>query len=84
MAGVAGKPVLVQHGRVDPHLPPGSAETSAAALTEAGARVTLRLYDAGHAITPEMAADCRRWLEEVQPAALVQGGPAAGRRGDGP
>src|SRR5262249_166638 len=64
MAGVAGKPVLIQHGRIDPHLPPNSAETSAAALREAGAHVTLRLYDSGHAVSPGMAEDCRRWLEE--------------------
>ena len=67
MAGVAGKPVLVQHGRVDPHLPPRSAEDSAAALAEHGALVTLQLYDSGHAISPAMAEDCRRWLLERAP-----------------
>ena len=71
LPAVAGKPVLVQHGRVDPHLPPRSAEDSAAALTEHGAQVTLRLYDSGHAISPAMAEDCRRWLLERAPAREV-------------
>lgn len=85
MAGVAGKPVLIQHGRIDPHLPPNSAETSAAALTEAGAQVTLRLYDAGHAISPAMAEDCRQWLDEREPAAVARGGSAASQpRGAAP
>ena len=67
LPAVSGKPVLVQHGRVDPHLPPRSAEDSAAALSEHGALVTLQLYDSGHAISPAMAEDCRRWLLERAP-----------------
>lgn len=69
LPGVAGKHVLIQHGRDDPHLPPGSADDSAAALTRHGAQVTLRLYDSGHAISPAMARDCRTWLEERVPPA---------------
>jgi predicted esterase len=68
MAAVAGKPVLIQHGRDDPHLPPGAADHIAAALTRHGARVTLQLYDSGHAIDPAMADACRLWLGEQAPA----------------
>lgn len=69
LAGVAGKPVLIQHGRDDPHLPPRSAQDSADALSRHGAQVTLQLHDAGHAITPGMAIDVERWLAGREPAA---------------
>lgn len=68
LPGVAGKPVLIQHGRRDEHLPVAAAEGSAAALEAHGARVELRLYDAGHEITPEMVADVHRWLDAQEPA----------------
>jgi phospholipase/carboxylesterase len=68
LPGVAGKPVLIQHGRNDPNLPPHAAEDSAAALSAHGADVTLRFYDGGHAITPAMVADARAWLFEREPA----------------
>ncbi|MGQ0551669.1 MAG: alpha/beta hydrolase [Planctomycetota bacterium] len=58
----AGRPVLIQHGRQDEPLPPAAAETSAQLLQEHGALVTLRLYDAGHELTPEMVNDLRAWL----------------------
>jgi phospholipase/carboxylesterase len=67
LPSVKGKPVLVQHGENDPHLPPDAAQTSAAALREHGADVTLRTYDAGHEITAPMVDDLRAWLEEREP-----------------
>jgi phospholipase/carboxylesterase len=68
LPGVRGKPVLIQHGRDDGSLPVRAAEESARALAGHGADVTLRLYDAGHAITPAMAADAHAWLAEREPA----------------
>jgi len=68
LPGVAGKPVLIQHGDKDPHLPADAAQTSAAALREHGAEVTLRTYDAGHEISASMVDDLRAWLEEREPA----------------
>jgi phospholipase/carboxylesterase len=68
LPGVAGKPVLIQHGRNDANLPERAAEDSAQALSGHGAAVTLRFYEAGHAITPEMVADARAWLSEREPA----------------
>lgn len=67
LPAVAGKPVLIQHGRNDPHLPADAAETSAAALREHGAEVTLLGYDAGHEISPAMVDDLREWLAAREP-----------------
>ena len=65
--GLAGKPVLIQHGRHDAALQPEAAERSAAALRASGARVELSLHEAGHAITPGMAAEARSFLERCEP-----------------
>ena len=69
LPSVAGRRVLVQHGRDDPATPVAFAERSARALTDHGAEVDLRLYDAGHVITPEMVADARAWLQAAEPDA---------------
>ncbi len=71
IAGLSGMPVLVQHGRRDESLDPARAEESVRVLRESGADVTLRLYDAGHEITPEMAADAREFLLRHEPAGAV-------------
>jgi phospholipase/carboxylesterase len=68
LPGVKGKHVLIQHGRGDPNLPVKAAEDSAEALSSHGAHVSLKLYDAGHAITPEMVTDARAWLLDREPA----------------
>jgi len=67
LPGVAGKPVLIQHGERDASLDVARARESAAVLREHGARVDLRLYDADHRITPGMVADARGWLEAHEP-----------------
>jgi len=67
LPAVAGKPVLLQHGRADPSLPLGAAEASERALAEHGARVSLELHDGGHEITPAMAARVKAWLSECEP-----------------
>lgn len=69
LAAVAGRPVLLQHGRDDPATPMEFAERSARALERHGAQVELRLYDAGHVITREMVGDARAWLEAREPGA---------------
>ncbi len=65
LPSVAGRPVLIQHGRQDEALGVEAAERSAALLTEYGADVTLRLYEAPHVITPEMVRDVRSWLDDA-------------------
>lgn len=64
LAGVAGLPVLIQHGERDESLPVAAAHDSAAILRRHGADVTLQLFDAGHRITPGMLVGLRSWLEE--------------------
>jgi len=59
-----GCPVLLQHGERDEAVGPETGRTNAQLLEAAGADVTLQLFDAGHVITPEMAASVRAWLEQ--------------------
>ena len=63
IAGLAGKPVLVQHGKQDLSLALERAERGVQVLRESGADVDFRVYDAGHEITPEMVADVGRFLQ---------------------
>lgn len=65
---LSGMPVLVQHGRRDTNLEPSRAEQSVRVLRDSDADVTLRMYDAGHVITPEMAADAGAFLARHEPA----------------
>ena len=57
-----GRPVLLQHGEHDRAASPEAAREIEALLRGAGADVELQLFDAGHVITPEMAAAAREWL----------------------
>jgi len=61
--GLAGKPVLVQHGRLDESLDLSRAERGVQVLRASGANVDFRVYEAGHAITPEAVDDVRAFLE---------------------
>jgi len=69
IAGLSGKPVLVQHGRQDASLEVTRAERGVQVLRDSGADVEWRLYDAGHVITPEMVADVRDFLQRHEPGA---------------
>lgn len=72
---IGGRPVLIQHGRQDEAIGCDVAETTAAMLARHGAKTSLRFYDAGHVIRPEMAEDVREWLELHEP----EGGAATRR-----
>ncbi len=74
IAGLSGKPVLVQHGRQDQSLDASRAERGVEVLRASGADVAWRLYDAGHLITPAMVADVREFLLRHEPPAA--GSPA--------
>ncbi|MBR8316187.1 phospholipase [Burkholderia dolosa] len=54
---------LIVHGRFDDKLPVTWAETADAKLTALGVAHDTRLYDAGHALTDDMAADFGRWID---------------------
>jgi predicted esterase len=61
-AARAGFQVLLCHGRRDRLVQPEAARSSRAALAAAGVRVTLRTFDAGHAIGPAQIRVVRSWL----------------------
>lgn len=65
--GLAGKPVLVQHGRLDQSLALERAERGVQVLRASGADVDWRVYEAGHAITPETVSDTLRFLTAREP-----------------
>jgi phospholipase/carboxylesterase len=63
LASLAG---LVVHGRADDKLPVTWAERADAWLQDLGVPHLLRLYDAGHALTPAMRADVIAWLGDAR------------------
>jgi len=65
--GLADKPVLVQHGRLDQSLALERAERGVQVLRASGADVDFRVYEAGHAITPETVRDTREFLAAREP-----------------
>jgi len=65
--GLAGKPVLVQHGRQDESLQLERAERGVDVLRASGADVTFRVYEAGHEITPQAVAEVKDFLLKHEP-----------------
>ena len=59
---LAGAPVLISAGRMDPIVPAEQAETLAGMLRAAGAGVTLAWQDAGHALVSADVDAARAWL----------------------
>lgn len=57
-----GRRVLLQHGESDLSLPVERTHVLARDLSARGADVTVRTYDAGHVITPDMTRDAHDWL----------------------
>lgn len=57
-----GLPVFQSHGEDDPILPYANAERLRDALEGAGATMTFRAFDGGHAIPPSVLRDLGRWL----------------------
>lgn len=63
-ADLAGKPVLLLSGAVDPMVPAASAARLAALLRDAGAAVRHRTLPAGHGLSQADLALAKAWLEE--------------------
>jgi len=61
-AGIAGLPVLLQHGRLDEVVPVSMGHEARDRLAALGARVDYREYDIGHEISGESLEDLVRWL----------------------
>jgi len=60
-----GVPIWIVHGREDPTVPASNSTALADRLRAAGVATTLHIVPGGHAITDEMRAIGRRWLDEV-------------------
>jgi phospholipase/carboxylesterase len=60
--GLAGLPVLLQHGRQDEVVDLEAGREARDALSRFGARVDFREYDVGHSISEESLEDLVRWL----------------------
>ena len=73
---LAGTPVLVSNGRMDPFVAPGETERLAALLRDDGANVTLAWQQAGHNLTTADVEVAREWLARV---AIASGSPTPTR-----
>lgn len=62
LPSLAGTPVFVGAGRVDPLVPVPEAQRLAALLERAGAQVTLHWHPGGHTIHPSQVTAARDWL----------------------
>ena len=60
--GLAGLPVLWQHGRHDPVVPVAFADEARGLLEPLGVALTRRDYELGHEIGPESLRDLALWL----------------------
>jgi len=60
-ADLAGKPVLILSGAMDPIVPRANAETLAGQLAAAGAKVDHRILQAGHALTQTDVSLAAAW-----------------------
>ncbi|WP_407524749.1 alpha/beta hydrolase [Methylobacterium oryzisoli] len=67
-ADLAGRPVLILSGSLDPIVPAQNAARLAAQLQTAGAAVTHEVLPAGHGLTQADLARAQAWLAETHPA----------------
>ena len=67
-ADLAGKPVLILSGAMDPIVPAENAEHLARQLAQAGARVTHRVLPAGHGLSQVDIDLARAWLGDPTPS----------------
>ncbi|MBE7244117.1 MAG: alpha/beta hydrolase [Actinomycetospora chiangmaiensis] len=65
VAELAGKPVLILSGAMDPIVPVENARRLAAQLTAAGAQVEHRILPAGHGLSQAEVSLAAGWLETV-------------------
>jgi phospholipase/carboxylesterase len=64
---LSGVSVLVSAGQHDPLVPPENPRRLAALLGQAGAEVTLRFENSGHALNEDTVAAARQWLAGLKP-----------------
>jgi predicted esterase len=68
LPNLSGTRIWIGGGKEDTLIPPRKTEALAAMLQQAGAEVTLRLFDAGHALTSIELPIAQRWLRAILPA----------------
>jgi phospholipase/carboxylesterase len=66
---LAGKPVLILSGAMDPIVPAENVARLAAILKQAGAAVQHRILPGGHALTQADMASAKTWLAGLRGAA---------------
>jgi phospholipase/carboxylesterase len=62
---LAGKPVLIVSGALDPIVPAENAKRLASALTEAGAIVTHQMFPTGHGLSQADVAFTKTWIDQL-------------------
>lgn len=62
MPNLAGRPVFISEGRLDPMIPAESAEQLAGILADAQAQVTLYWHDSGHTLTRDALHAAQAWI----------------------
>ncbi|RFB75674.1 alpha/beta hydrolase [Methylovirgula sp. 4M-Z18] len=70
-ANLAGRPVLITSGRVDPIAPPSNAAGLAETLREAGATVTHEVLPASHQLTHTDLDIARDWIQKLSTSAFA-------------
>ena len=66
LPAMAGTPVLISNGRVDPLVSAEETERLSALLRSGGADVTVAWQDSGHDLTPRDVTTAREWLAQRQ------------------
>lgn len=62
---LAGKPVLIVSGALDPIVPAENAKQLASALTEAGATVTHQVFPTGHGLSQADLTFTKTWVDQL-------------------
>ena len=65
LTSACGSSALFLAGLSDEHIPIERTRATAARFKEAGVDVTLSEHEGGHGISPPMARDFKKWLEQV-------------------
>jgi phospholipase/carboxylesterase len=82
LAGRAGMPVFIAHGRADAVIDVGFGRTAAQTLSEAGLSASYHESGAGHHVDPAQIPTARAWLEQTLAGPAAAGAAAAPRASD--
>jgi predicted esterase len=74
LPNLEGTRIWIAGGKQDPLIPPENAARLAELLSEAGAEVTARLFEADHGLTNVELVLAKRWLDEERDLADPRAG----------